>query len=327
MANIEIICRNFTGSYAVLNGSRRIDISQRAFLRAVITVGMQRFSDMARLGWRGFFYRFGIGMSALSYIEQRGNSLCLAAEYQHLDMSEKGVSSYWYGMALSKLVAETELSIPWLSHVDRMKGSGALQTSSDSNERGDLIGRGLNNDWHVLEAKGRSNKYSVDLVTKAKNQAARVISINGQPPSTTSACIAALFSEPISVLLDDPDWDKESNEQWEIKDKEFFQEYYRSIISYLREVKHRERHIDDLAFVSAPLYPFYREFFHMLPPLPNMPCRIDIELGLLTDIYKEPESAVNTVKSLFKSKADGKIGKDGIAIFGKLPEWEGEKYA
>ena len=130
MANIEIICRSFDGSYSGINGTHNLDVTQRAFFRAVVTVGMQRFRDLFRLGWRGFFHRFGMGLSALSFLEQRGSSLCLSAEYIGLDMSEKGVATYWYGMALAKLVAEAELSIPWLSHVDRMKAIGALQTSS-----------------------------------------------------------------------------------------------------------------------------------------------------------------------------------------------------
>ncbi len=329
MANIEISCRNFTGSYARLNGTRNKNVSRRAFFRAVLTVGMQRFEDLFRLGWRGFVHRFGMGLSAFSFLEQNGNDLCLSTEYSKLDMSEKGAATYWYGMAMAKLVAETELSIPWLAHVDQLRDSGALTTSSLSKERGDLVGKDGNNRWHVIEAKGRSNQYPVSLVTKAKNQAARVIAVNGQAPVTTSACIASLYSQPISVLLDDPHIDNESKEQWRIKDDEFFREYYRGIIEYLREIRPRREHvIGNTVFVAAPLYPFYWEFFHEPPPFPWKHRETDLEIGLLNDIYKKPESALDAIKTLPQSVDEGKIrdddkvGKDGIAIFGRMSDWE-----
>lgn len=180
------------------------DISPRAVLRAVVTVGAQRFLDVFSIGWRGLLHRFGMGLSALSFLEQSPVGLRLSNRYRFLDASEKGAATYWYGMALSKIVADAELKVPWLAHVDQMRASGALTVASGTNERGDFVGRDTSGNWHVVEAKGRSNSYPASLVTKAKRQSARVTSINGQSPATTSACITSLFTQPISVLLDDP---------------------------------------------------------------------------------------------------------------------------
>lgn len=333
MANIRISCKNFSGSYSRLNGTNHQDVSRRALFRAVVTVGMQRFNDFFRFGWRGLFHRFGMGLSAFSFLEQNGNDLCLSKEYNKLDMSEKGAASYWYGMAFAKLVSEIKLDIPWLSHVDRMKAVGALTLAKGSAKRGDLVGRGANGDWHVIEAKGRSNGYDNSLVRQAKMQACRVTSINGQTPATTSACIASLSSKPISVLLDDPPADNDENgERWDIKHDEFFREYYRGTIEYLREAgPRRERVVGNAVFVAVPLYPFYWELFDAPRRFPWKHWEMDLELGLLRDIYKEPESAPDAIKMLQNisegvirndSKDGGKVGKDGIAIFGRMPDWE-----
>lgn len=324
MANIRIECRQYGGRYARLNGERTCNVSKYAFLRAILTVGAQRLPDVFSGGLRHIMNRIGIWLSIASFLEWRASGVCLSARYGDLDMSEKGYISYWYGMALAKLVAESELSIPWLGNVDKMKASGALITSSTSNERADLVGRGLHNDWHVIEAKGRSNEYSRSLVVEAKNQAASVISVNGQSPATTSACIASLFTQPISVLLDDPTGNSSQVPgRWKIKDDEFFVDYYRGIIQYLRKATLSGEPKDiHSGFVSAKL--FQREFFRLpYPSRWDVPLwSDDLELGLLKNIYSDPKKAPDAVKDLSSDDYKGAIGKDGIAIFGPIPDWE-----
>jgi hypothetical protein len=221
-------------------------------------------------------------------------------------------------MALAKIIADAELGIRWLAHVDQMRESGALTIASSSNERGDLVGRGKNGDWHVIEAKGRSNPYPASLITKAKGQSAGVTLINGHPPATTSACIASLYTQPISVLLDDPPASGEGKgEHWRIGEYDFFKQYYRGIIEYLREFSpHREQKVGNAVFVTAPLFPFFIRY-------PQLRSFHDerLELGLMSSIYKAPEGAPDMVKDL-PHNDEGKVGSDGVAIFGPLPEWE-----
>lgn len=323
MANVTVTCRNFTGVCAATNGVRLRNVSRRAVLRAVITVGAQRFLDIFSLGWRGLLHRFGMGLSAFSFLEQSPAGLCLSDRFSSLDSSEKGVMSYWYGMALAKIIADIELGVPWLAHVDQMRKSGALTTLPGSNERGDLVGRGANADWHVVEAKGRSNSYPASLVTKAKSQSARVTFINGQPPATTSACITSLFTHPISVLLDDPPPDhKENGDDWRINEDDFFRQYYRGIMEYLSEFgPRREQTIGNSVFVTAPLFPFFWDFFHFPPPRPFPEWQL--ELGLLASIFAAPERAPDAVRDI-PHDDEVKVGSDGIAIFGPMPEWEAD---
>ena len=168
MANVTVTCRNFPTEYVPANGMHTRDISLRAVLWAVVTVGAQRFPDVSSIGWRVFFHRFGMGISALSFLEQTPEGLCLSDRYRSLDRSEKGAATYSYGMALAKIVADVELGMPWLAHVDQMRQSGVLTIASGTNERGDLVGRDSNDAWHVVEAKGRSNSYPTSLIMKAK---------------------------------------------------------------------------------------------------------------------------------------------------------------
>jgi len=321
MADVNIECKNFTGTYQKVNGVYIRNFRRRAIFRATMTVGFQRFSGFLNFGVRGLVHRFGIALSAFSFLERQQSGLCISNEYHKLDRSEKGAASYWYGMALAKLVAESELGIPWLAHADPLIKSGAIIRDPKEKRRPDLVGRGPNDDWHVIEAKGRTNKPFPSVISKAKAQAGVAKSINGVPPATTSACIASLHTQPVSVLLDDPPPDTgDGKENWEIDDKKFFRQYYKGIINYLHEFgSDQSRSTNDREFVTAPLFPFYPEFFSlsMRRPLPEW----GIELGLRREIFENPEVADEALSESRKSE-NGEVGSDGIAIFGEMPEWE-----
>jgi len=236
-------------------------------------------------------------------------------------MSEKAASSYWYGMAFAKLVSESELSVPWLGHVDRMRASGALTTTSSSNERGDLVGRDRSSRWHVVEAKGRSNSYPQSLVDTAKQQAANVTTINNQPPRTTSACVTSLFSSPVSILLDDPKPRRRDGRRWRIAEDLFFRTYYRGIIQYIQEHGGRRQREAEGTFMVAPLFPYFWD----IPPMRPDWADWRLELGLLAEVFESPAEAASVTEHLPGTSEvadDGKVGSDGIALFGRMPDWE-----
>jgi len=314
MSVVRVTCKKFPAPYTKTNGIRRRDVSRRTMLRAIITVGAQRHSDVYSLGMRGFFHRFGVGLSAVSFLGHATEGLCVDHRFHELDMSEKGAMSYWHGMAMAKIVAESELGIPWLAHVDKMRDCGALITSATSRQRGDLVGRGKKNNWHVIEAKGRSNEYSDTLIASAKEQSSSVTSINGKKPATCSACITALHTRPISVLLEDPPpKDDGEGERWEINTPGFFEQYYRGIKTYLGEFGIQNKSIGNALFITAPLMPIVREY----PDYPPMRYPEDwrLEIGLLKAIYDHPDQAPDAVADMGLVDS-GKMGSDGIAIFG-----------
>lgn len=318
MANVIVRCSNFAGNYARVNGLHSRNINRVVVMRAIITLGAQRWTDVLSLGFRGLLFRWAIGLSLHSLLKQSTAGLCMADEYHSLDMSEKGITSYWYGMAFAKIVADTELGVRWLAHVDKMLQSGAMANTSGSNRRGDLIGLGANNDWHVIEAKGRSGSYPQTLISEAKHQSATVPLIHNQPVATTSACITSLATQPISVLLDDPPPDIGDNVRYlGVSEADFFEEYYRGIIEYLRAFRFQgPKTIANVEFIVAPLPALPSDFLHD-------PTRAISQtmVGLPAGIFAAPKTARSVVNDL-PIDDEGSIGSDGIAIFGTIPEWE-----
>lgn len=319
MCNITVNCQNFTGNHVALNGQHSRRISMFAVFRAILTVGAQRFPEIF-WDWP-WLYRAGMGLSAFSFLARQGDNLCLSAQYAELDMSEKAVMSFWYGMAFAKLAAESELDVSWLGYVDRMRQDGSLTISSGSNQRPDFAGRDLNGAWHVIEAKGRHRRPALRLIAQAKRQAGNVQTIKNQPPATTLACITSLSTQGISVLMDDPEPPSEGKgEDWKIDEHKFFGNYYRPFVKYLNAFGHGQRKEHDRTYITAPLFLSDWEFiYRRRPPRDFREWRL--ELGLLADIYKAPENAPRAVEELPHDEK-GKIGRDGIAIFGEMPEWQ-----
>lgn len=129
--------------------------------------------------------------------------------------------------------------------------------------------------------------------------------------------------------MDDPIADNESKEQWNIKDDKFLREYYSGLIEYLRNSDQRkERVIGNTVFIVAPLNPFYWESFSRTYHARWKQRDTDFEIGVVSEIYKKPESAFDSIKILSQNIDEGKVGnedgvgKDGIAIFGQMSEWK-----
>ncbi|MDP8240991.1 MAG: hypothetical protein P9X24_18020 [Candidatus Hatepunaea meridiana] len=114
-----------------------------------------------------------------------------------------------------------------------------------------MAGLDWHNNWHVLEAKGRSRSVSTVEVLRAKNQAGRVNSIYGLVPDTTSASVVRLFTNPISVLLDDPDDENQTDTHWEIDPQTFVRLYYAPIKQYLEILGTETYNLQNLEFDVA----------------------------------------------------------------------------
>jgi len=121
-------------------------------------------------------------------------------------------------------------------------------------------------------------------------------------------------------LLDDPPAGDDGNgEHWWIAEDDFFRQYYRGIIEYLREFDLRRKQVGNAVFVTAPLFPFLWDFIHYPSPRPFH--RLRLELGLLASIYEAPERTPDALRDLPHDDG-GEVGSDGIAIFGPMLEWE-----
>lgn len=311
MANIKADLHGFQNSYDHFNGTTFENVSRFDIFCSVISVGAAGPLDFINYGWRNFPKNLFFGLMIPGYVESKKGLLCKSASFDALIQSEKTIFTYWLGMAFTKLVAGRRLRIPWLCHVERLIEQGILQPISGTWERGDLVGLDVNKSWHVLESKGRSYNINKDTIDYAKGQASRSILINGMPPSTASASITRLFTEPISVEFIDPSIDDEEMDYWKVNEKEFFPAYYKPLIRHISERKRISTRIFGIEFYVTEAEEFGR----------------GIWVGLAKRILENPENATSTASHLYEilgvqTSADTdntqtekfSIGYDGIIL-------------
>ena len=161
---------NFSLPYISMNGYGDLSCSWWDLMRAAITVGRQGWRDVLKHGRYSYLeiiYRATMiraNMDQSSTISPY-DFLVKTPVYRNLDLSEKSAVSYFTGLTMAKLFSEKLLRVPWLAHVDLLKN---IWFSSAN--RPDLIGMNFNQDWIVVEAKGRSGRFSAETMLKAKKQ-------------------------------------------------------------------------------------------------------------------------------------------------------------
>jgi hypothetical protein len=119
-----------------------------------------------------------------------------------LDPSEKGAINYFLGMTVCKLFSERLLQTPWLLHLDVFRPQ--LDADLRGRSRPDLVGQTNNGDWIAIESKGRVSPPSTDAKNKAKEQAERLISVGGVPPSLQIGCITFFRNDYLHFYWQDP---------------------------------------------------------------------------------------------------------------------------
>lgn len=316
MGRISVSVEGFTGDYAGLNGVREMNVSRRAILGASLTLGFQNFGDLMSAPGRQWLHRILQGCSCLNCLSKTGRGWSGHEFRDSLDASEKSQLSYWQGMIFAKLVAAEVLSVPWLANVDDLVSSGTVVTDDESEERGDLVGRCRQDRWHVVEAKGRSNPYSSELVEKAKQQASRIVSVSGHAPVTHSACVASLWEDPIKVILADPPPD--GDESLDFQDEQFWKNYYAGISGYIREFSEITEFTKPfVGYTFASLAPILKELPEeetgVLHPLPT-------EIGIDTRILENPSMAPKIIGA---PEEDGPpVSGDGLLLVGPFGNLE-----
>jgi hypothetical protein len=327
MPKVSVICKGYGGTYAHLNGSHSVDVPHWKFIAASLTVGFQRFVDIASSGWRLHFHRLGFGMAGIAYLAEENGNLRLHESHGVLDGSEKGVVSYWQGMVFAKIIVAEVLGVRWLQHADAMEKRGDLvrrqtanskRTSGKSRgkkrgKRADMAGKDDQNDWHVVEAKGYSSHPGNNAFNDAKDQAGMVEIIENSPPKTTSACISCLWKSPIEIILDDPLI--EGLEEWTIPDNEFWNSYYGSIADHIRSSEFSET---DERFPGFEFAPILGGVLEEIFPSRFFAIRKFPSIGLPKALIDDPSSALKVIPALFQNQNPYRIANDGIAIRGNL---------
>jgi len=305
---VDIECAGYTGAYASLNGRRQLRYHRYIDLaRAMLAVG-SRYKGLGviHMGRQELEYRIGRVFATLPYTTISGGNLFLDANYFRRDPSERRVQTYWFGMAFTKLVTENLFSIPWLQYAEELMAVGALQLYYRTGRRPDLVGPDRQGSYHVFEAKGRSGYVESGLVAYAKSQATTVRSINESPPRTTSAVIVRLFDTPISIYLEDPQF--EGIEEWEIDINEMLRSYYKPFVSFLESSTRNRISIQGIDFIWDEIR-LADKWMRIGVPQQTLE-RVDYALelaGIFSEIREEYTSIENLPASL---------GLDGILVWG-----------
>jgi hypothetical protein len=308
MGLVIVKASGYANNYNHLNGERTLNISNCAIARGIVTIGkthwLQYFQNPIEI--LNDFVHHVTGLNTFLTTE-RGN-LVLTSRFSQLDQSEQRIKSYNIGMGLSKIVGDKVLNVPHLQHVDYLVEQGIIELGSKSKQRGDMIGRDNLGNWHVLEAKGRSNQPTSGDFREAKRQSRNIVKINNVKPITSNYCVSFINMEKTITYLADPEED-EQGINVEIDEKQFIISYYKKLFEKLSgtevfNIKSGIEQIDDL----DPVYYKINDSF-VLGVLPN----------IIRDIRNNridfTERSNNTLNSLREITSDDvSAGSDGIIL-------------
>jgi hypothetical protein len=120
-----------------------------------------------------------------------------------LDPSEKGAINYFLGLTFCKLFAAQLLNTPWLLHLDVFRPM--LNPILTGRSRPDLIGLNpASGQWHAFECKGRASSPDAPSKNRAKAQAQRLVSINGNNCTLHIGAITYFRSDVLQFYWRDP---------------------------------------------------------------------------------------------------------------------------
>lgn len=243
-------------SYRSDDFPRRVPVSGRLtfdwddLLWAAITVGRPSRYHVFQHGQSSiyeFLMRLSLVKMAVYGPYVRNSPLVRTDAFINLDPTEKGMITYFLGMATCKLFADRLLGVPWLLHIDVFGAQFATHTLGRS--RPDLIGRDKNGRWLGFECKGRSGPPSSRAKGEAKVQAGRIHSVGGAPPVMNVAAHTYFQSSgELGFYWQDPepDFGSEAPVKIDTSDGEFVARYYRPFADLLELRGEREQPIVSL---------------------------------------------------------------------------------
>jgi hypothetical protein len=198
---IDFQSRQFPSAYGLRGGT--LETSWDELLWAAITIGRPSTYHVFRHGPASFHEAiFRLSLIRMSAEQDPYGRLQRAGAFAALDPTEKGMVSYFLGMAICKLFASRLLITPWLLHLDVFRRS--LNPVTLGRSRPDLVGEDNAGQWHAFECKGRSSTPSSGDRAKAKTQAQRLVSVGGQTCSLHVASFAFFQSNVLEFYWRDP---------------------------------------------------------------------------------------------------------------------------
>lgn len=188
------------------NGSGQLTVTWDDLLWAAVTVGRPSWYYVFQHGIPSIHeavFRWSLVRMALEQRDPVSRFLCRTSAAKALDPTEKGAVSYFLGMVICKLFATKLLNTPWLLHLDVFGPQLGVALSGRS--RPDLVGQdGELLRWHGFECKGRVSPPDAQTKKRAKDQARRLISVDGLSCRLHVGAIAYFRGEVLQFYWRDP---------------------------------------------------------------------------------------------------------------------------
>ena len=242
-----------------LNGNGSLGPTWDEVLWATMTVGKVP-RDLLRHG-RYSFADLHHRVSCMSaYFGVDGtNRIVRSPAFATLDPSEKGIASFYLGMAMAKLYADKVLGIPWLMHISRYEANWAVKYGASA-KRPDLFGCNAAGEWAVAEAKGRTRVTSA-LLKQMKAQKSSVATINGAAPTYVYGSATRFEAGQLTLRVVDPP-PRRNAQEVPIDPAAWLTDYWTPIVDLVADT---DRHVEGPYVVGV---------------LPNT----DIEVGVTEEI-------------------------------------------
>ena len=186
------------------NTKRDISVTWDALLWSAMTVGRPKRYYVIRHG-ESSIYELMFRYSLIKMALENGPSLILRRTdtAKSLDPTEKGMVNYFVGMTFCKLFSSALLDAPWLLHLDVWRPRLDIKLSGRS--RPDLVGHNSRTDqWYGFECKGRANRPGRSEITKAKDQARRIVCVDRKVCSLRVAAITYYVDDMVHFYWCDP---------------------------------------------------------------------------------------------------------------------------
>jgi hypothetical protein len=246
---------NFPQSYGTnLVGLHTLTVSWSELIWAAISVGRAELLHITRHDrFSSFEMAYRTSILFANLCENANGHLKRSSAYEGLDPSEKGAISYFLGLTMTKAFSARMLNVPWLMHLDVYREDLQL-VIGNGNSRPDLIGKNSNDEWIVMEAKGRTHGFDSAAIQRAKYQAGQVIEVSGVSP-VLHVGLQVYFADGLMRLkVDDPKPHKKEPIKLPISTEKFIAGYYRPFIEWLSEgemksihnIHYRQRNIPEL---------------------------------------------------------------------------------
>jgi hypothetical protein len=213
-----------------LNGWDTLSVRWDELLWVSITVGKAQ-RDLMRFGRYSFAEILHRVACLHAYYDiDKSHRLTPSPAFKTLDSTEKGVVSYYTGMAMAKLYADKVLGIPWMMHISRYEVDWAVSYGANTN-RPDLFGCNERGEWAVAEAKGRSRATN-KLVTKMQEQKSAVASIQRVAPTYRYGSATKFEGGRLALRVVDPPRRRRAQDV-PIDPAAWLLDYYRPIVDLL----------------------------------------------------------------------------------------------